>query len=116
LQICLSWRAAVDKVLKGADFEKRLVGRSADGIRIEPLYPPPDPHRPVRGEAGRWHVAARVDHPVPARRKCSRWPISKAARIRSCSDFAGARAARGYGLVADDVARSMRRSTAPCWT
>lgn len=32
------WRALVDKVLKGADFERRLVATTADGIRIHPLY------------------------------------------------------------------------------
>ena len=32
------WRALVDKALKGADFEKRLVARSADGVRVSPLY------------------------------------------------------------------------------
>jgi methylmalonyl-CoA mutase len=32
------WRALVEKALKGADFEKRLVKRTADGLRINPLY------------------------------------------------------------------------------
>ncbi|MBS0239656.1 MAG: methylmalonyl-CoA mutase [Proteobacteria bacterium] len=32
------WRGLVDKALKGADFEKRLVTRTADGIKINPLY------------------------------------------------------------------------------
>ncbi len=32
------WRAMVDKALKGADFDKRLVTRSADQIAIQPLY------------------------------------------------------------------------------
>lgn len=32
------WRALVDKALKGADFDKRLVTRTADGIKINPLY------------------------------------------------------------------------------
>ena len=32
------WRGLVDKILKGADFEKRLVSKTADGLRIEPLY------------------------------------------------------------------------------
>lgn len=32
------WRALVDKLLKGADFDKRLTSRTADGIRIAPLY------------------------------------------------------------------------------
>ena len=31
------WRSAVDKVLKGAPFE-RLVSRTADGIEVQPLY------------------------------------------------------------------------------
>jgi methylmalonyl-CoA mutase len=32
------WRALVDRALKGGDFEKRLVARTADGLRIPPLY------------------------------------------------------------------------------
>ncbi len=32
------WRALVDKVLKGADFERRMVARSADGLAVGPLY------------------------------------------------------------------------------
>jgi methylmalonyl-CoA mutase len=33
-----AWLALVEKVLKGADFEKRLVARTADGLAIQPLY------------------------------------------------------------------------------
>jgi methylmalonyl-CoA mutase len=32
------WHALVEKALKGADFEKRLVARTADGLKINPLY------------------------------------------------------------------------------
>ncbi|MFN0217601.1 MAG: methylmalonyl-CoA mutase family protein [Hyphomicrobium sp.] len=32
------WRALVDKALKGADFDKRLVRKTADGIAVRPLY------------------------------------------------------------------------------
>jgi methylmalonyl-CoA mutase len=32
------WRQLVDKALKGGDFEKKLVAKTADGLRIEPLY------------------------------------------------------------------------------
>lgn len=32
------WRGLVDKAIKGADFEKKLVSKTADGLRIEPLY------------------------------------------------------------------------------
>lgn len=32
------WLALVEKALKGADFERRLVARTADDLRILPLY------------------------------------------------------------------------------
>lgn len=32
------WLALVDKALKGGDFERRLVSKTEDGVRIEPLY------------------------------------------------------------------------------
>lgn len=75
-----AWRAIVAKVLKGADFERRLVGRTRDGLRIEPLYmdAPASPagrpgERPfVRGAtaagsvAGGWDVRQQHAHPDPA--------------------------------------------------
>ena len=33
-----AWVAEVDKVLKGAPFEKRMLHRSYEGITIQPLY------------------------------------------------------------------------------
>ena len=33
-----AWLGLVAKVLKGADFEKRLVARTADGLALQPLY------------------------------------------------------------------------------
>lgn len=99
------WRAAVDKVLKGADFEKMLVGRTADGIRIEPLYDSASPAlRPLRGETGRWHVAARIDHPEPAEAQRLALADLEGGADSLTLAFAGAPTARGYGLVADDVA------------
>jgi methylmalonyl-CoA mutase len=99
------WRAAVDKVLKGSDFEKRLVGRTADGIRIEPLYPAATPAlRPVRAEAGRWRVSARLDHPGPDQVRALALADLEGGADSLTLSFAGARAARGYGLVANDVA------------
>ncbi len=32
------WRKLIDKALKGGDFDRRLVARTADGLRVEPLY------------------------------------------------------------------------------
>jgi methylmalonyl-CoA mutase len=36
------WLALVDKAIKGGDFEKRMVSRTVDGIRIAPLYRRPE--------------------------------------------------------------------------
>lgn len=33
-----TWRVLVEKALNGADFDKRLVSRTADGLKIKPLY------------------------------------------------------------------------------
>ncbi|SIR45783.1 methylmalonyl-CoA mutase subunit beta [Bosea sp. TND4EK4] len=100
-----AWRAAVDKVLKGADFEKKLVGRTADGIRIEPLYlAAAAPQRALRAEAGRWQVAARLDHPKPSEARTLALADLEGGADTLTISFAGAQAARGYGLLADDVA------------
>src|SRR5687768_11670553 len=61
------WRKLVEGVLKGADFDRKLVARTYDGLRIEPLYPKAEDAPPVtRAEPGRWRVAQRIDHPEPA--------------------------------------------------
>jgi methylmalonyl-CoA mutase len=60
------WLKRVEGVLKGADFQKKLVSRSHDGIEIQPLYPKAEGSAPIaREEAGRWRVSQRVDHPDP---------------------------------------------------
>jgi methylmalonyl-CoA mutase len=77
-----TWQALVEKGLKGADFEKRLVARSEDGLRIPPLFTRADellePGLPgsapwVRGSgAGRtsWDIRTlcRLRDPVAANR------------------------------------------------
>ena len=99
------WRAAVDKVLKGADFEKKLVGRTADGIRIEPLYDaaPGDESRALRAQPGRWRIAARVDHPDPAEANALALADLEGGADTLTLSLTGARAARGYGLDAPDL-------------
>ncbi|MGE7472352.1 methylmalonyl-CoA mutase family protein [Bosea sp. NPDC003192] len=99
------WRAAVDKVLKGADFEKKLVGRTTDGVRIEPLYEAAAEQgaRPLRAEAGRWRVAARVDHPdVAEAAKLTLAELEGGADSLTLA-FAGAPAARDFGLQATTI-------------
>lgn len=49
------WRAAVDRDLKGADFDRKLVTRTAEGLSIQPLYTAADvdglPEPAAPGEA-----------------------------------------------------------------
>jgi methylmalonyl-CoA mutase len=63
-----AWRAAVDAVLKGKPFDKVLVGRTADGIAVQPLYPRKAGAAPLAARAPGlpWTVAQRADHPDPA--------------------------------------------------
>ncbi len=76
------WRALVDKVLKGADFDRKLVSTTYDGIAIQPLYTAADrpetseqfPGQPdfTRGTTaagpphGAWEIRQTQQHPVAA--------------------------------------------------
>ncbi len=58
------WREQLEGILRGEDFEQRLVSRTYDGLRIAPLYPARrEATQPWRAQPGRWRVAQRVDHP-----------------------------------------------------
>jgi methylmalonyl-CoA mutase len=61
------WRKLVDGVLKGASFEKTLVSKTYDGLKIEPLYGRRADATALAGRApaAPWQVMARVDHPDP---------------------------------------------------
>jgi len=41
------WKVLVGKAIKGADFERKLVSRTADGLRIDPLYTRADALAPL---------------------------------------------------------------------
>ncbi len=51
------WRQLVDKALKGGDFDRRLVARTADGLRIEPLFTT----RPKEAVSGTFSAAGRSE-------------------------------------------------------
>ena len=55
------WRRAAEVALKGASLET-LVSETADGVRIEPVYPPAEGPRATR-PGGPWQIIARLDHP-----------------------------------------------------
>ncbi|WP_204306280.1 hypothetical protein, partial [Escherichia coli] len=58
------WLKLVDGVLKGAPRD-RLLGKSADGLSIEPLYTRVSDAKPVAGRPASipWQIAQRIDHP-----------------------------------------------------
>jgi methylmalonyl-CoA mutase len=55
------WRKAAEAALKGANFET-LASKTADGARVEPVYPPAEGPRATR-PGGPWRLIARLDHP-----------------------------------------------------
>jgi methylmalonyl-CoA mutase len=57
------WRRAAQAALHGASLET-LVSKTADGVRIEPVYRPAEGSRAL-GPDGPWRVIARLDHPSP---------------------------------------------------
>ncbi len=97
------WLGLVETALKGGDFEKRLVSKTADGLRVEPLYDPAEPTAQPMRAPGPWRVSQRVDHPE-----------GEAANRQALTDleggadaltlvFAAAPAARGFGLTVESV-------------
>lgn len=104
------WRKLVDAVLKGAPFDKKLVSRSYDGLRIEPLLPRRADARPIPGRApaAPWIVMQRVDHPDPAKANAEALhDLENGARGLSLV-FSGAIGAYGYGLDASEA--TLRRA------
>lgn len=94
-----AWAGLVDKVLKGADFDRKLVARSYDGLRIEPLYPKAERSAPIlRSGHGPWRVAARVDSPAPAGANDLALADLEGGADALVLSFAGAPGARGFGL------------------
>ncbi|MCJ2133978.1 methylmalonyl-CoA mutase family protein [Methylobacterium sp. J-026] len=97
------WLGLVEGVLKGADFEKRLVSRTADGLRIVPLYGAAEPaDQPMRAP-GPWRIAQRVDHPDITAANTQALADLEGGADALVLAFAGAPGARGYGLTAASV-------------
>lgn len=98
-----AWRAAVDRQLKGADFDAALVSRTRDGIPIGPLHPKADPVAPGprRDRVNPVRVFARVDHPEAARANALARAEVEGGADGLTLTFAGSGSARGFGLLAD---------------
>ena len=105
------WRKLVDGVLKGAAFEK-LVGKTYDGLKIQPIYPRAKDAAPVvgRAPAAAWQIMQRVDHPDPAKANAQALLDLENGATGLTLVFAGANAAHGFGLAAtaDALARALQ--------
>jgi methylmalonyl-CoA mutase len=93
------WTKLVDGVLKGGTFEK-LVGRTYDGLRIEPLYSRATHAQVVAGRASTtpWQIMQRVDHPDANTASAQALIDLENGANGLTLVFAGAHDARGFGL------------------
>ncbi len=105
------WRKLVDAALKGADFDKRLVSRTYDGLRVEPLYPRAANVAAIAGRpAAPWQVIVRADHPAPKTANAEALHELENGATGLALVFAGAPAARGFGVAVntiDDLERTL---------
>src|ERR1700738_4177723 len=105
------WRRLVDRALKGAAFESRLVGKTYDGLRIEPLRARKPQASLVIGRApgAPWSVMQRLDHPDPAGANAQARDDLANGATDLAIEFAGAIGAHGYGLAAAERGAIRRR-------
>jgi len=105
-----AWLKLVDGVLKGAPFEK-LVGKTYDGLKIEPIYPRATGASPIagRGAAQPWQIMQRVDHPDAAQANAQALHDLENGANGLTLVFAGSNGARGTGLkpTAEALARAL---------
>ncbi|MDA9448330.1 methylmalonyl-CoA mutase family protein [Bradyrhizobium sp. CCBAU 21360] len=105
------WRRLVDEVLKGAPFEK-LIGRTYDGLRIEPVYRRVKNVAPIQGRApaAPWQIMQRIDHPDAAAANAQALADLENGATGLALVFAGGSGSHALGLepTADAVARILQ--------
>jgi len=94
------WRKLVDGVLKGAPFEK-LVGKTYDGLRIEPIYRRARDAAPIAGRplAAPWQIMQRIDHPDAVSANAQALQDLENGATGLEIEFAGGPGARDFGVV-----------------
>jgi methylmalonyl-CoA mutase len=106
------WRRLVETALKGAPFDKRLVSRTYDDLRIEPLYPRAAGAKPVIGRVpgSGWALIQRVDHPDPAAANAQALQDLENGATGLVLVMTGSVSANGYGLdpSPDTLARVLK--------
>ncbi|MBV9557127.1 MAG: methylmalonyl-CoA mutase small subunit [Pseudolabrys sp.] len=104
-----TWRRLVEAALKGADFDKKLVSATYDGLKVAPLYPRAQNAKPVAGRSATpWQVMARVDHPDPALANRQLLEDLENGATGFTMIMAGSVFANGYGL--DGSAEAVKRA------
>jgi len=103
------WRKLVDGVLKGAPFEK-LVGKTYDGLKIDPIYRRAKGVTPIAGRAAAapWQVMQRIDHPDTGKANALALHELENGATGLEIEFAGGAGARGFG-VADASPETLKR-------
>jgi methylmalonyl-CoA mutase len=101
------WRKAAEAALKGANLET-LTSETADGVRIEPVYPPAEGPRPIR-PGGPWRIVARLDHPNADEANAQALDDLANGADSLQVIFSGAIGAYGFGLRPFDSA-SLRKA------
>jgi methylmalonyl-CoA mutase len=93
------WHKLVDGVLKGAPFEK-LVSKTSDGLKIDPIYRRAHGATPVAGRAAAapWQIMQRIDHPDMKQANGQALHDLENGATGLTLVFAGANGAHGYGL------------------
>jgi methylmalonyl-CoA mutase len=88
-------------VLKGAPFEK-LIGKTYDGIAIQPIYARSPAAQPIAGRAAAapWQIMQRIDHPDAAKSNRQALHDLENGATGLTLVFEGANGARGFGLTA----------------
>jgi methylmalonyl-CoA mutase len=104
------WHKLVETALKGASFDKQLVSRTADNIRINPLYPRAAHAVAIAGRApgAVWALMQRVDHPDPTAANAEALEDLGNGATGLTLVMAGSVSANGYGL--DGSAASIERA------
>ena len=93
------WRKLAEGVLKGAPFEK-LVAKTYDGLRIDPIYERARDAKVIRGRAAAlpWQIMQRADHRDAAKANEQALHDLENGANGLTIVFAGANGARGFGL------------------
>jgi methylmalonyl-CoA mutase len=107
------WLDLVERLLKGAPFDRRLVARTYGGLTIQPLY---GGNPRALASAGRmpgadWQILQRIDHPEPAAANAEALHDGDNGATGLSLVLAGSVGAYGYGVAAGEatIARTLER-------